>query len=62
MNEQGKFTLATDIKDGRVRVVVTALDAESNLLNFLSMSGTATSPDPKKPAVNISMRQESPVK
>jgi uncharacterized membrane protein/Mg-chelatase subunit ChlD len=60
VNEQGKFTLSTDIKDGRVRVVVTALDKEDNFLNFLSMAGTASSPDPKKPALNIDMRQDSP--
>jgi hypothetical protein len=60
VNEQGKFTLATDLKDGRVRVVVTATDDKDEFLNFLSMSGTATSPDPKRPAVNIAMRQEAP--
>jgi uncharacterized membrane protein/Mg-chelatase subunit ChlD len=60
VNEQGKFTMATDLKDGRVRVVVTATDNNDEFLNFLSMSGTATSPDPKQPAVNIAMRQEAP--
>jgi uncharacterized membrane protein/Mg-chelatase subunit ChlD len=60
VNEQGKFTVATDIKDGRVRVVVTALDKDDQFLNFLNMSGTASSPDPKKPAIDISMKQEGP--
>jgi uncharacterized membrane protein len=60
VNEQGKFTIATDIKDGRVRVVVTALDQNDEFLNFLNMSGTATSPDPKKPPLEIGMRQEAP--
>jgi Mg-chelatase subunit ChlD/uncharacterized membrane protein len=60
VNVQGKFTVATDIKDGRVRVVVTALDQNDEFLNFLNMSGTATSPDPKKPAIEIGMRQEAP--
>lgn len=60
VNEQGKFTVATDIKDGRVRVVVTALDQNDQFLNFLNMAGSATSPDPKKPAIEISMKQEGP--
>jgi uncharacterized membrane protein len=60
VNEQGKFTVATDIKDGRVRVVVTALDNEDEFLNFLNMAATATSPDPKQPAIEIGMRQEAP--
>jgi uncharacterized membrane protein/Mg-chelatase subunit ChlD len=60
VNEQGKFTVATDIKDGRVRVVVTALDQNDQFLNFLNMAGTATSPDPKKPATEIAIKQEGP--
>ena len=50
VNEQGKFTIATDLKDGKVRVVVTALTEDDEFLNFLDMSGSATSPDPTKPA------------
>lgn len=60
VNEQGKFTVATDIKDGRVRVVVTALDKDDQFLNFLNMAGSATSPDPKKPAIEIGIKQEGP--
>lgn len=60
VNEQGKFTVATDIKDGRVRVVVTALDQNDQFLNFLNMAATATSPDPKKPAIEIGVKQEGP--
>jgi uncharacterized membrane protein/Mg-chelatase subunit ChlD len=60
VNEQGKFTVATDIKDGRVRVVVTALDQNDEFLNYLNMAATATSPDPKKPAIEIGIKQEGP--
>ena len=52
--------MATDVKDGRVRVVVTALDQNDQFLNFLNMAGTATSPDPKKPAIEIPIKQEGP--
>lgn len=60
VNEQGKFTIATDLKDGKVRVVVTALTEDDEFLNFLNMAGSATPPDPTKPPVEISMRQEAP--
>ena len=38
VNEEGKFNVATDVKDGQVRVVVTALDKNDEFLNFLNMS------------------------
>ena len=40
----GKFTVATDVADGQVRVVVNALDKDDEFLNFLSMTGTAVGP------------------
>jgi len=43
--EEGKFSVATDVKDGTVRVVVTALDKDNELLNFLSISGSAVDPE-----------------
>ena len=45
VNEEGKFSVATDVKDGKVRVVVTALDKDDEFLNFLNMSGVAVDPD-----------------
>lgn len=44
VDERGKFTVATDIKDGKVRVVVTALDKDDEFLNFLNMSASGVSP------------------
>ena len=34
VNEEGKFTVATDVKDGKVRVVVTALDKNDEFLEL----------------------------
>jgi uncharacterized membrane protein len=45
VNEEGKFTVATDIKDGKVRVVITALDKDDEFLNFLNMAGTIVNPE-----------------
>ena len=44
VNEEGKFNVATDVKDGQVRVVVTALDKNDEFLNFLNMSGAGLAP------------------
>jgi len=44
LDDQGKFSVASDIKDGKVRIVVTALDKDDEFLNFLNMSGAAITP------------------
>ncbi len=54
----GKFTVATDVADGQVRVVVNALDKNDEFLNFLSMSATAVGPDMKP--VPMRIEQTSP--
>jgi uncharacterized membrane protein len=41
----GKFTVATDIADGQVKLVINALDKNDEFLNFLNMTGTAVGPD-----------------
>ncbi len=43
--EQGKFTVASEFRDGRVEVVVTALDENEEFLNFLNMALTVVGPD-----------------
>ena len=58
VNELGDFSIATDIKDGKVRVVVTALKKDGDFLNFLNMSGAGT--DPKMGTIGINFRQEAP--
>jgi uncharacterized membrane protein len=58
VNEEGKFNIATDVKDGQVRVVVTALDKNDEFLNFLNMSGAGTGPEMSN--VDIQFRQDAP--
>lgn len=60
VNEQGEFTVATDIKDGKVRVVITAVDKqqEDDFLNFLNMSATAVGPDMKP--FDVQVKQVAP--
>ncbi|ADB16802.1 von Willebrand factor type A [Pirellula staleyi DSM 6068] len=58
VNEDGKFSVATDVKDGKVRVVVTALDKDDEFLNFLNMSGAGTGPEMEN--VQLSLKQEAP--
>jgi len=43
--DEGKYQLATNIRDGKIQVVVTAMDQEDRLVNFLEMGGTAIGPD-----------------
>ncbi|NLX96434.1 MAG: VWA domain-containing protein [Rhodopirellula sp.] len=42
--DEGNFVVATDVADGEVRLVVTALDKNDEFLNFLDMSGTVVGP------------------
>lgn len=60
VNEQGEFSVATDRKDGKVRVVITAVDKakEDEFLNFLNMSATAVGPDMK--AFDVNVKQVAP--
>lgn len=45
VEEEGKFSVATDVEDGQVRVVITALDKNDEFLNFLDMSAGVVRPD-----------------
>ena len=47
VGDTGNFTVATDVEDGKVRVVVTALDKNDEFLNFLDIEGAAVGPDLK---------------
>ncbi len=44
-SDRGKYTVATDVHDGKVRVVITALDANDEFRNSLAMTGAAIDPD-----------------
>jgi len=55
--EEGQFTLATDVKDGKVKVVVNALDKDDKLLNYLHLGGSAV--DPSMQSVDFELEQTS---
>jgi uncharacterized membrane protein/Mg-chelatase subunit ChlD len=58
MNEEGKFSVATDVRDGKVRVVVTALDKDDQFMNFLNMSAGAV--DPNLDDFEVKIEQTAP--
>ena len=58
VNEGGKFTIASDVKDGKVRVVITALNEKDEFLNFLDMTAAGTGPDMS--TIQMQVRQEAP--
>ncbi len=43
--DDGKYQIATQVRDGKVQVIVTALDQDDRFLNFLNMSGIAVAPN-----------------
>ena len=45
ITESANFTVASEVKDGKARIVVTALDEDEEFLNFLEMSGRGITPD-----------------
>lgn len=45
ITQSANFTIASEIRDGKARVVVTALDDNEEFLNFLPMSGHGVGPD-----------------
>jgi len=51
--DTGNFTVATDVRDGKTEVVVTAMDAEDEFLNSQTMTATAITPDMKVLPVQI---------
>lgn len=56
--DTGKFTIATQVRDGEVHVVVNALSKDDSFLNFLDMNATAL--DPSLKPVALRMRQKAP--
>lgn len=56
--DEGKFTVATQMKDGRAQIIVNALDDEDRFLNFLELSSVGVGPDMKP--FPITMRQQAP--
>lgn len=56
--DDGKYQLATQIRDGKVQVIVTAMDEENRLVDFMNMSGTTLSPDMKP--LSFLLKQKAP--
>jgi hypothetical protein len=58
VNDENKFTVATDVRDGKVSVIVTALGQDDEFLNFLNMSSSAL--DPELAAHDLKIQQVAP--
>jgi len=57
VGDQGKFLVATDVKDGKGTITVTALDQDDAFLNFLDMSATIVGPDMEPIPVELKQTQ-----
>jgi hypothetical protein len=60
VDEGGKFTVATDVVDDEVRVVVTALDKNDEFLNFRNVSATVVGPEPELKTFALKLEQTAP--
>jgi Mg-chelatase subunit ChlD len=56
--DQGKYSIATESRNGRVHVIVNALDKDDEFQNFLSPTGNVVGPD-MKPR-DLRLRQTAP--
>jgi Mg-chelatase subunit ChlD len=56
--DSGNFAVATDVRDGRTQVVVTALDVEDVFLNDQPITATAVGPNMQ--SIEIAMQQTAP--
>ncbi|QEG42035.1 von Willebrand factor type A domain protein [Roseimaritima ulvae] len=56
--DTGKFDLATQVRNGEVQVVVSALDKDDAFLNFLDMNASAVGPDLQD--IPLQMQQTAP--
>ncbi len=56
--DTGQFSLATNLRDGQIEVVMTGLDDEDGYLNFLDVGASVLDPDLKP--VPLRMRQTAP--
>lgn len=58
VGESGKYSVATQLRDGQVKVVVSALDDSDDFLNFLPMNASVL--DPEMKPVPLRLRQTAP--
>ena len=55
---KGKFSVATQVKDGKGKVIVTAMDTDDELINFLDIGGDVIMPDMK--SADMDLKQVAP--
>ena len=63
ITEDANFSVASELKDGVARIVVTALDGDEELINFLNLTGSGikNSPDSAETeAINLEFNQVGP--
>jgi uncharacterized membrane protein len=60
INESANFEVATELRDGKARILITAIGEDDQFLNFLKMSARGLSPDLN--GVDIDMKQIAPGK
>jgi uncharacterized membrane protein/Mg-chelatase subunit ChlD len=56
--DDSRFNVTTDVADGKVNVVVTALDTQDEFVNFLDVGGSVISPEMK--SNNLKLKQTAP--
>ena len=56
--DTGKFTIASQVRDGEVQVIMNALNKDDTFQNFLEIQATAV--DPKMRSIPLEMRQTAP--
>jgi uncharacterized membrane protein/Mg-chelatase subunit ChlD len=56
--DTGKFTIASQVRDGEVQVIMNALNKDDTFQNFLDVKATAV--DPKMRSVPLELRQTAP--
>jgi hypothetical protein len=56
--DTGKFSVATEVQEGKVKIVVTALDKDDQFVNFLKLGGVVVSPDMKP--IDVQVKQTAP--
>lgn len=58
IDEGGKFSVASEVKDGKLKVIITAFDKDDEFLNNLNMSASIV--DPKLKAHELKVQQVAP--
>jgi uncharacterized membrane protein len=58
VDEKANFMVATDVTDGKVKVMINAWDKDDEYLDFLNMTGTVVGPDNRP--LDITVKQVAP--